>query len=100
MDSFAEFVTERLQPVKDLKAKRMFGGIGLYSGERFFGIIFDGRVYFKVDDSTRPKYEEAEMGPFRAHGKPPMKKYYEVPPDVVEDSGQLIQWAAESARLT
>ena len=28
----------------------MFGGVGLYCGERFFALIDDGILYLKVDD--------------------------------------------------
>ena len=90
---------ERLSGVGGLEAKKMFGGVGLYSAGRFFGIIYQDRLYFKVSDGTRVKYEGAGMEPFRPGSKPPMKSYYEVPPEVVEDSERLIEWAAESAGL-
>ncbi|MDE2117269.1 MAG: TfoX/Sxy family protein, partial [Betaproteobacteria bacterium] len=30
----------------------MFGGSGLYSGEQLFGIVYDGRLYFKAHPDT------------------------------------------------
>ncbi len=101
MDSVSEYLIELLGPVGDLEARKMFGGIGLYSSGRFFGIIFEGRLYFKVNEETRIKYEEAGMEPFRPGNKPPMRSYYEVPPEVIEDetSDLLLKWAAESAGL-
>ena len=35
----------------------MFGGYGLYAGEVFFGIVANGRLYFKTDDETRGRFE-------------------------------------------
>ena len=100
MDTFSAYMIARLGSLDGLAARKMFGGIGLYSAGRFFGIIYQDRLYFKVDDDTRVKYEEAGMEPFRMEKKPPMKSYYEVPPEVVEDSERLLEWAAESAGLS
>ena len=77
----------------------MFGAVGLYAGGRFFGIIDNDRLYFKTDEAIRVKYVEAGMEPFRPTEKQTLKKYYEVPPEVVEDSELLVQWAAESAAV-
>jgi len=43
----------------------MFGGYGLRSGGVFFGIVHKGRLYFKVDDASRPDYQAAGSEPFR-----------------------------------
>ena len=50
---FRDFVLDQLAGVRELRAKRMFGGLGLYSGERFFGIVAADEVFFKVDDPAR-----------------------------------------------
>ena len=46
-DSFRDFVLEQLAALEGLRSKRMFGGNGLYSGEVFFGILFDGTAVFQ-----------------------------------------------------
>jgi len=76
----------------------MFGGYGLYSGAVFFGIIHKGRLYFKTDDQTRPQYTQSGMKPFRPNPKQTLKNYYEVPPDLLEDSDRLVEWAQLSAK--
>jgi len=99
-DSFAEFVLDQLSGLPALRAKRMFGGHGLYAGERFFGILMGGRLYFKTDDATRPQYEARGMGPFtyeKARQTMTMR-YYEVPPDVLESRAQLLEWAHHAIR--
>ena len=41
--------------VPRIRSKSMFGGVGVYSGERFFALIDnDDTLFFKVDDATRP----------------------------------------------
>ena len=77
----------------------MFGGHGLYLGERFFGIVHDDRLYLKTDDGTRSWYEGRGMRAFRPSPKQHLRNYYEVPPDAVEDRDQLLELAEEAASL-
>jgi DNA transformation protein and related proteins len=93
--SFKDFVMDQLRGIPDLRAKAMFGGYGLYSGKNFFGILHDGRLYFKVDDASRQAYLDRNMSPFtyEQRGRVMTMQYYEAPPDVLEDASQLIQWA-------
>ena len=56
-----------------------------------------GRLYFKTNEQTRPAYIENGMKPFRPSEQQTLKNYYEVPPDVLEDGDELIQWALKAA---
>lgn len=99
-DSFKGFVLDQLAAIPELRVKRMFGGHGLYQANRFFGILMDGRLYFKTDEQTRAAYVEREMSPFiyeRARRIVAMR-YFEVPPSVLEDRGELVVWAMQSIR--
>lgn len=58
VDSFRDFVLEQLAVLDGLHYKRMFGGFGLYSGEQFFGIVFDCRLYFNTNPDTLPEIRE------------------------------------------
>ena len=100
-DTFKEFVLDQLSALPELRAKAMFGGHGLYSGTHFFGILVEGQLYFKVDATNRPAYQEHEMKPFTySRAKKVMTmNYYEVPPDVLEDRGLAVVWANQSIRL-
>lgn len=94
-DIFREELVRRLNAIPSLTCAAMGGGHGLSSGETFFGIIERGRFYLKVDDSTRPTYEEMGSGPFRVKGGL-MESFYEVPYDVREDDALLLEWANRS----
>jgi DNA transformation protein len=95
--SYLTFVLEQLSGVRDLVTKRMFGGVGIYSGDVFFAILDNDTVFFKVDDELRAQYREAGMPPFAPMpGKPAMEGYYLVPPDVLEDAEAMAQWARQS----
>lgn len=98
-DSFREFVLDQLdQCAREIRAKRMFGAVGIYSGEFFFAVIDDDRVYFKVDDQTRPQYEAAGMSPARIGTEPEQMvlSYYEVPPAALEAPDELRQWVRDA----
>jgi DNA transformation protein and related proteins len=74
----------------------MFGGFGLRSGETFFGIIMDDTLYFAVDAASRSAYEDLGSKCFSYDSKNrtvESKRYFEVPPDVIEDPAQLVDFA-------
>ena len=75
-----------------MTGKSMFGGVGIYAQGLFFALIAEDRLYFKVDDVTRPGFERRGMEPFRPFGEDSAMGYYEVPADVVEDAIQLAPW--------
>ena len=91
-ESYRDFVLEQLGRVMPVTGKSMFGGVGLYANGLFFALIAEDRLYFKVDDTTRPDFERLGMEPFRPFGEDSAMGYYEVPVDVVEDSVQLAPW--------
>lgn len=95
---FRSFVIEQLsRTVPHVRARNMFGGVGLYSGDLFFGLLDDDVLYFKVDDGNRPRFEERGLGPFRPGGPGgEVMQYYEVPADVLEDVEVLTPWATEA----
>src|SRR5213083_2544298 len=69
MSSFRTFVVDQLsRVVPQLRARDMFGGVGIYAGQLFFALIADDTLYFKVDDSNRPEFERLGMRPFQAYG--------------------------------
>ncbi len=90
--SYREFVLEQLGRVTPVTSKSMFGGVGIYAQGIFFALIADDRLYFKVDDATRPHFEQRGMEPFRPFGEESALGYYEVPVDVLEDVRQLEAW--------
>ena len=89
-------ITDELGELPDFRCRAMFGGHCLYSGETFFGVLHGRRVSFKVSDRTRPKYEDAGMGPFHPEGHSAMKGYYEVPHEVRVDPDEFLARAREA----
>jgi DNA transformation protein len=98
-DGYRDYVLEQLGAHLDVRSKRMFGGVGIYAGDRFFALIAEDTLYFKVDDKTRPRYETAGSTPFRPFGEDNAMGYYTVPADVLEDADLLASWAAEALEV-
>ncbi len=90
---FREYVLEQLGRVAPVTARAMFGAVGIYSGGLFFALIDDDAVYLKVDDTNRPGFEAAGMGPFRPYGdESHVMQYYELPAELLEDPDRLRPW--------
>jgi DNA transformation protein len=94
---YLEYILDQLGCVGSVVHKRMFGGIGLYFDDLFFGLIDDDVLYFKVDDQTRTKYEAARAKAFQPYGEGSYSvSYYAVPASVLEDQDQLRLWCNEA----
>ena len=98
-DWFRDFVLDQLNELSGLTHRAMFGGYGLYCGRVFFGIVHKGRLYFKTNATTAPRYRKREMKPFRPNAKQTLNAYYEVPVDVLEDAGELTICAQQGSDL-
>ena len=98
-DSFKDFVLDQLQGMPEVSCRAMFGGHGLYSGKIFFGILHQGRLYFKTDSTNRTAYLDQGMKPFRPNPRQTLKNYYEVPVELIEDPDRLILWAREAIQI-
>ena len=99
-DSYRIFVLEQLnRAAPPVRARAMFGGVGLYAGEVFFALIANDVVYFSTDDASRPDFESLGMTPFRPfdeHG--PVMSYYQLPEEILEEPERLRQWAERAIR--
>lgn len=88
---FRDYVLDQLRAVAPVTSKAMFGGVGIYSRGTFFALIAADVLYFKVDATTRPRYEAAGSKAFNPFGKGTMG-YYELPADVLENEDELREW--------
>lgn len=98
---FHQYVLEQLARTGHVISRRMFGAVGLYCDDRFFAVIDDDTLFFKVDDSTRADYVSRGMKPFRPYKDKPdvSMNYYTVPADVLDDAEELVQWARRSVAI-
>ena len=96
--SYLDFIASELSVVGSIRIRRMFGAAGLYCDEHFFALADNDTLYFKVDDTSRARFQREGMGPFRPYGEDgaAMNGYYEVPADVIEDRGRLREWGLQA----
>ncbi len=99
--SYRQFVVDSLERVVDgIRAKSMFGGVGLYAGELFFALIDDDTLYLKVDAATRGDFEARGMGPFRPFGEEgEVMQYYELPAELLEEPDELRGWVEKAVEV-
>ena len=100
-DSFKEFVLDQLSALPDVRTRTMFGAHGLYQGEHFFGILDEGRLFFKTDAHLQADYVARGMGPFtyKSRGRVVKLGFHEVPPDVLETAPELLIWARRAVSV-
>lgn len=98
-DEYLAYVIEQFEGLGALRAKRMFGGVGVYCDEWFFAILVDDELYLKVDDVNRVDYAKRGLKPFTygtKSGRTQTMSYYPVPVRVLEDREALAVWAGKS----
>jgi DNA transformation protein and related proteins len=98
-NGYRTYILEQLVAVPALSTRRMFGGVGLYSGELFFAVIDDDVLFFKVDDANREHYVSRNMKAFMPIPGKASMGYFEVPADVIEEAEELSRWARRSVEV-
>lgn len=94
-DEFAAYCLELLHPLGVARAKKMFGGRGIYVDDLFLALIADEQLYLKVDDTTRAVFEAAGCKPFvfETKDKPIQMSYYTPPDEAMESPTLMLPWA-------
>lgn len=96
---FVVWCCELLAELGVVRAKRMFGGHGLYVDDVFVAIIVGETLYLKADDSARPAFEQAGCRPFEyraADGKHVALSYWAAPAEAMESPRQMLPWARQA----
>jgi DNA transformation protein len=79
-----------------ITTRPLFGAVALYRNDHVFAMVWQGALYFKVDDQSSAVYEAAHSQPLGYVSKGEdqvLKSYWEVPADVTEDYEKLQLWA-------
>jgi DNA transformation protein and related proteins len=96
-DSYRDYVVDQLNRRQPVSLKRMFGGIGLYCGGRFFALIDNDTLYFKTGAGNRTDFEQRNAPAFQPFGpdSKPMG-YHQLPADILQDLAQLERWMSKA----
>ncbi len=95
---FVNYLLELLEDLENVRAKRMFGGYGIFKEDLMFGLVADEVLYLKVDDQIRADFEALGLGPFvyQKQDKAMAMSYSETPPEALDSSEDLLPWAEKA----
>ena len=101
-----EFIRDLFAPFGPVTMKRMFGGAGLWSAGLMFGLVFDGAIFLKVDETSIPDFERESSRPFvYTRAKSPGRvgraslSYWRLPERLYDDPEELAVWAGRALAI-
>ena len=78
-----DFLRELFASLPGFRIRRMFGGQGIYAGDRILPLVVDGELYLKSDAETDAIYEAEGLRNwhYARTGRSPVRMpYYRMPP--------------------
>lgn len=98
MSDYIEFVCEVLEPFGDVRARRMFGGHGLYHRDLMFALVADEALYLKADDESAHWFHARGLEAFEymKQGKATRMSYYAAPEDLFDNPEAAVLWASRA----
>lgn len=94
-DEFVQHCIDLLGGAGRVRARRMFGGHGLYVDDLFVALIAGERLYLRADAQTRPRFEAAGCAPFvyQSAEKSVTLGYFSAPIEAIESQLPMQPWA-------
>jgi DNA transformation protein len=94
VSEFVDYLQEILGAGGALRARRMFGGYGLFRGELMIGLVVDDTLYLKADAHSAGCFRSRGLGQFEyvRRGRPVKLSYYRAPDEVTEDPDAAAVW--------
>lgn len=83
----------------DVRARRMFGGMGIYTGEKMFAFLMEAEIALKLSpEDLQEAMGIPGAGPMRPEpDAEPMREYVRMPKNVLDDYDQFVAWVERSA---
>jgi DNA transformation protein len=93
-DQLVAHCLELLAPLGAPRARRMFGGHGLYVDDLFVALIAFDRLYLKADAQTKARFEAAGCAPivYDGKGQSVTMSYFTAPDDAMESPAYMQPW--------
>lgn len=89
--NFVDFVTEQIQNVGEITAKKMFGEYGIYSDGKLFGVICDNKLFIKPTIQGRQFIGNPTEMPAYEGAKPSF---------LIEDKIEDSEWLSNLVKIT
>lgn len=94
--AFIEHLLELCSSLGAVRVRAMFGGYGVYAGERMFGLVDEDVLYLKVYDGNRARFDALSLPPFvypSKKGPMEMTGWRRAPADCFDDADVMCDWA-------
>ena len=98
-------IAEMFSAYGPIQSKRMFSGFGLYAeGVCFCMVLRGGEFYFKVDETSAPRFESEGCKPFsysqRKSGKVvTVNSFWQMPERLYDDPDELADWTRQAVAV-
>ncbi len=95
MNESIDYLHEVFEAFGPIRARRMFGGWGIYHNGLMFGLYAAGRLYLKTDAHNVAQFEAAGSEPFTymQRDKAVKLSYWSAPEVVLDEREQAVFWA-------
>src|SRR5437868_2880623 len=83
----------------DVRARRMFGGMGIYTGEKMFAFLVGEDIGLKLcPEDLEQAMSLPGAGPLKPDPEAePMREYVKMPREVLDNFEQFMYWVERSA---
>ena len=95
----ANTIQELFAEFGPVSVRRMFGGAGIFVGERMIGLVSRAVIYLKADAETIPAFEREGLAPFSyatKNGEHKLTSYWRMPDRLYDDTEELARWARDA----
>jgi DNA transformation protein len=99
---YEAFLAELLAPLGGIAMRRMFGGLGIHRDGLMFALVTGDTLYFKVDETTVPRYQAEGSDPFtyrRKDGRTVLVGYWRAPERLFDDPDAFLEFAREAVGI-
>jgi DNA transformation protein len=92
---FVEYLTEVFESFGAVRAKRMFGGYGIYHDDLMFALVADDVLYLKADAESSATFVAQGLAQFEysKQGRLLRMSYYAAPEEIFDDPEEARLWA-------
>lgn len=95
---YRAFLRDLFAGVGPITIRRMFGGLGLWSGDAMFALVAGGTLYMKTDAALARAYAAEGSAPFtyEGGGRRVEMSYWRLPESALDDPDEAAAWARRS----
>ena len=95
MSEFVTYLNDVFERFGPIRARRMFGGYGVYHQDLMFALVANDVLYLKADEKSFNFFESLGMNRFEyiKNGKTMSMSYYTAPDEIFDDPDLAKIWA-------